>query len=561
MSASRGTGIPACVVALLEACSAAGVIHAQTATPAAATATTTTVSASPNPVTLGTSVTITATVTGTGATGKVTFLDGAAQLGTGTLNQGSANFSTSSLSAGNRSLTAAYSGDATHLGSTSAPYTETVNKLPTTTTLTASPNPAGTGQKVTLTATVTSSGGTTGNVTFYDNLSALGSSSLWEGAAVFPISTLSAGTHSLSAVYGGDADNAISSSPAVILTVNQSAATTTALTVSPNPAAFAQSVALTASVTPPTATGTVAFTEGTTSLGSAALSSGTAIFTTSSLAGGLHSLVANYSGDSTNAPSASSAVVLTVNQVTLAVSPNPAAVNQPVTFAATVVPSGATGTVSFRDGASQIGAGTLSNGTATFSTSALAAGSHTLTAAFAGSTSNSVTEVVNKANSSISLSASPTSSASGQPVTFTATVSPASATGTVTFLGGQTTIGSAPLNNGTAVFATANLTAGSHSVTAVYSGDSAFAGSTSAPVQVTVGQGTTATTSTLSASPNPASPGQPVTLTLTVTPASATGTVTFKDGGATIGTATLAGGSATLTISTLTAGSHSLTAS
>jgi hypothetical protein len=87
------------------------------------------------------------------------------------------------------------------------------------------------------------------------------------------------------------------------------------------------------------------------------------------------------------------------------------------------------------------------------------------------------------------LATSATSVGSGQSVTFTATVTPGQGTldgGTVDFRDGPTDLGSAPVGaGGVATFATA-LPVGTHSITAVYSGDPSFLGSTSAAVGVTV---------------------------------------------------------------------------
>ena len=188
----------------------------------------------------------------------------------------------------------------------------------------------------------------------------------------------------------------------------------------------------------------------------------------------------------------------------------------------------------------------------------MSVGTHSLTATFGSTTSAAVNEVINKAPTTTVLTVSPTTANPGQIVTLTATVAPASATGTVTFSDGTATLGTTALTNGTATLAVATLATGGHSVTATYSGDGNFAASTSAAVGVTVGQGSTAIT--LAASPNPATAGQAVTLTATVTPASTTGTITFRDGTTSIGTSTLTNGSATLTTSTLTVGTHSLTA-
>jgi RHS repeat-associated protein len=70
----------------------------------------------------------------------------------------------------------------------------------------------------------------------------------------------------------------------------------------------------------------------------------------------------------------------------------------------------------------------------------------------------------------------------------------------------------------------------------------------------------TPTTTALSSSAGTAPVGQSITLTATVTGASPTGTVTFKDGGATVGSSVLTGGVATLSTSSLALGSHTLSA-
>ena len=82
-----------------------------------------------------------------------------------------------------------------------------------TTALTSSANPAGFGGSVTLTATVTGTGGTTptsGTVTFYDanGTIALGTGTVnGSGVATLSTSALSLGTHSITAAYGGDGNS------------------------------------------------------------------------------------------------------------------------------------------------------------------------------------------------------------------------------------------------------------------------------------------------------------------------------------------------------------------
>jgi len=94
---------------------------------------------------------------------------------------------------------------------------------PTTTLLTSAPNPSALGQAVTLTATVTTSGSTapTGTVTFYDGTTTLGTSTLnGSGVATYTTSSLAVGQHSMTTVYGGDANNAGSTSSVLTQTVN-----------------------------------------------------------------------------------------------------------------------------------------------------------------------------------------------------------------------------------------------------------------------------------------------------------------------------------------------------
>jgi hypothetical protein len=199
-----------------------------------AASSTTALVASLNPSGLGQSVTFTATVTGPSGdtnvpTGSVTFFDGTLTLGFGTLNgSGVASFSTSELPSGSNSITALYSGDANFYGSTSNLITQMVNatgELMSTITLTSSPNPSGQGQSVTFTATVAGPTGNTtvptGSVTFLDGTTSLAAATL-NGSAVAQLSTssLSTGSHSITAVYAGDSNFAGSTSMALTQTVS-----------------------------------------------------------------------------------------------------------------------------------------------------------------------------------------------------------------------------------------------------------------------------------------------------------------------------------------------------
>ncbi len=197
-----------------------------------ATPTTTTVSSSVNPSAFGQQISFTATVSPAVSsamtpTGTVTFSDGATTLGTATISSGTAILNTSSLVVGSHSITAAYAGDSNFTISTSVALTQTVSQAGTAAALTISPNPANAGQTVTLTASVTAiapgAGTPTGVVTFLDGATTLGTSTLNDAAtAIFGTSSLSAGSHNLTASYAGDTNFTTSTSTPMVLTVQSS---------------------------------------------------------------------------------------------------------------------------------------------------------------------------------------------------------------------------------------------------------------------------------------------------------------------------------------------------
>jgi RHS repeat-associated protein len=191
--------------------------------------------------------------------------------------------------------------------------TQTVNKLATSTSLSSmSANPSAVGQAITLTATV--SGSTpSGTVTLMDGASTLGARALNAGVSTFSINTLNAGSHSLTAVYSGDTNNATSTSSAAAQTVNTTA-TAMSVTVTPNPATLGQNVTVMARINGGyMPSGTVTFTDGGTTLGTANASGGSASLSVNSLTLGSHSLAASYAGDVNNVASSASAVSMTVN--------------------------------------------------------------------------------------------------------------------------------------------------------------------------------------------------------------------------------------------------------
>jgi hypothetical protein len=546
-------------------------------------ATTTAVISSANPARGGQPVTFTATVTPAFSgppTGAVTFYDGPNVIGTGTLSGNQATFTTSSLTVGAHPITASYGGDTSFLSSTSPVLKETITSSPTTTTLASSPNPSTYGQSVALTATVTSSGsGTpTGTITFTDGANTLGTSPLSGGQATLTTSMLGAGPHSITATYSGDSGFNPSTSSALAQTVNQ-ANTALALASSVNPSAYSQSVTFTATITPQfggVATGTVTFKDGATVIGSAAVSSNAASFTTNALALGSHSVIAFYSGDSNFTGSTSGPVSQVVNQAgtttVVASSLNPAYLNQSITFTATVTGlygGSATGSVTFKVGNTTLGTATLnSSGQASLTTSFSTAGPRSITAIYVGdvnyhgSTSAVLIQAVNRFPTTTTVGSSLSPSLVGQSVTFTATVS--STYGSipdgdkVTFKDGATVLATVILSGGTASYTTSSLAAGTHNIIASYLGDPSFQPSAGAFKQIVHKNPSSAA---VVSSLNPSTYGQAVTFTATISGSAgtATGAVTFKNGPAVLATVSLSGGTASITTSTLSAGIHSIT--
>ena len=169
----------------------------------------------------------------------------------------------------------------------------------------------------------------------------------------------------------------------------------------------------------------------------------------------------------------------------------------------------------------------------------------------------SVTATVVTTSTSVASNRNP--STAGDLVTFTATVNGGTPTGTVTFFVNGTTVGSpVALVGKLASLTTGAIGAGSHSVTARYSGDAGHTPSTSSALTQQVNK--TATTTALAAEPSPSSPSQAVVLTATIAGFSAGGLVTFTDGNQVIGTATAVNGVATLSTSTLKKGKRQLSA-
>jgi hypothetical protein len=149
----------------------------------------------------------------------------------------------------------------------------------------------------------------TGTAQFKDGATNLGGPvSLSSAMATLTTSALTLGTHPITAVYSGDAQNSTSTSPVLDQLVNDvmPATTSTTLVSSLNPSNFGQSVTFTATVTGDNPTGSVRFDDDVTTLGSGTVNAGMASITTSALAVGSHPITATYGGDASNLASSSS---------------------------------------------------------------------------------------------------------------------------------------------------------------------------------------------------------------------------------------------------------------
>ncbi|HEY2158367.1 MAG TPA: Ig-like domain-containing protein, partial [Isosphaeraceae bacterium] len=254
--------------------------------------------------------------------GSVTFYDGTTSLGQATLVNGWATLTTSSLSGGGHAVTAVYTGNPTTAGSRSLAFSEVVTPDTGTTTLTSSAPQAVYGQPVALTDSISvNAPGTatrTGTVTLIDGSAVIGIGTMTNGKATFTTTTLSPGPHTICAVYGGSGTNYQSWSPAIGQNVIK-ANTGTGFISSAQVVAFEQTATYTASVVAVapgagTPTGVVRFYEGTSLLGLATLSGGSAMLTVPTGSVGSHPITVAYSGDADFNASVSTVLTETVTK-------------------------------------------------------------------------------------------------------------------------------------------------------------------------------------------------------------------------------------------------------
>ncbi len=458
----------------------------------------------------------------------------------------------------------------------------------------ATPNPAVYGTTVNLNAhvSVLAPGGqipgtaslTSHTVTFFvDNVSVATVPVNAAGNATYPITGLVVGSHLVRATLSGDS---LVSGASTNIDYNLSitkASTTTTVAATPNPQSPGQNVHFTVHVasTAGVPTGSVVLKDGNATFATLTINgSGDASADISTLASGVHSITAQYTGDTNYQTSTSSpALSLTIKgrtSVTVAGNPNPSVVGNTVVYTATVtrtdiLPAALTGTVEFYyDGTNLLGSSSVNaSGIATWSSSLVPFGTHTIDVHYLGDgvggsyvpSQGSANQVV-KGTTNLTVTPTPSPSTFSQTVTFAVSVAATTPswgtpTGDVQFFEGSNLLGTRTLSGGSASFSISTFSVAQHNITVFYVGDANFASNTRVVTQTVKSN----TTVQVSSSGNLSTYGQQVTFTATVLPASAAssgvgGSVNLIiDNGAPINIAVV-GGVATYQTSTLSASAN-----
>lgn len=244
----------------------------------------------------------------------------------------------------------------------------------------------------------------------------------------------------------------------------------------------------------------------------------------------------SYRGPTINVPKNTTTTTLT--------SAATAQVGTATTLSAAVTRGANGNPVDFYSGATKIGSGTLSGGTATYVWTPTTRGTQSITARFVatdkanGSTSTPRNVIVTQPDAvSTTVIATISGAQVGTATDLKATVSPSTGGGSVTFLLNGTTLAVLPVSAaGVASYSWTPQTAGSHEIIADYSGGSGVEGSNAVRTVVVAPRPANLTDSTTTLTATDGTPGVAQTISAQVSPADAGGTVTFRDGSTVIGT-------------------------
>jgi hypothetical protein len=248
------------------------------------------VTSSNNPSSYGDPVDITASFA-EGTTGTVVFKDGTRVLGEATINWGVANYRTSQLELGSHVIWAEYGGDPDH-GPSAGSMQQVVHQADPNVVLFCSPNTSIYVDELVCTATLPADA--TGEVIFLDDVTELGTSEPVDGIATFILPRLNVGTHLITASYGGD-ENYRPSHGRQTQTILQ-ADSNLAVHCLPNPVWLGQALTCVAEA-PVDAKGSVVFTAGWWPAKRIKLVNGVAVWDTTPMAAGDHTISVAYKGD------------------------------------------------------------------------------------------------------------------------------------------------------------------------------------------------------------------------------------------------------------------------
>ncbi|WP_426563776.1 Ig-like domain repeat protein [Angustibacter sp. McL0619] len=470
------------------------------------------------------------------AGGTVTFESNGSPLCTATLPETSCTVPPG-LAVGSYPVTATYSGDSTHAGSVDDTQF-VVTKAPTDVVVQTSASvPYGTAQTLSVSGLPSDA---TGQVTLVSNGTPLCTITLPGTPSCSAPAGLDVATYPVTATYAGD-DHYLGSSDSTTFDVDQLASPAFAAQANPASTTYGDPDTLSHSGLAAGATGTVTFSAGGQPLCAAVLPQ-TACQTADTLPVGVYQVVATYPGDDEHdAATATTSFEVTKAPVSLTASVTDPSLSfgTPQTLTAAGLPAGAQGTVTFTSGGVTLCTVTLPD-TSCAAPAGVDVGQHPVQAVYSGddnhqgasaSTTFTVVPLASQVVANVASAKTPYRIAD----TLLHTGLPTDATGTVTFTANGRTLCVATLPAQSCV-APAGLEVGAHPVTATYSGDAHYDGSSDRTTFTVV---PLPTSLTASASPAVAVDGTAVTLTAAGLPADATGTVRFSSNGRTLCVATL----------------------
>lgn len=497
-----------------------------------------------------------------------------------TLVNGKATYSPTGLGVLTHIVQVNYSGSTNFAPSTgSLTGGQIIDKAAVSMVLSSSASPAIFGQPVTISALLSSGGGTpAGDVVFTVNGTTY-TVTPSGGRADLPLSALEPGFYTVTASYAGNGSFASTTAALASGLTVQRVSSVLTLSGSGSPSVYGDPVTVNAVVTStPAATGTVIFTVDGVPQPSQSLVNGSAALVLTSPNVGMHAISAAYSGDSHVTPSTDTltggqTVTAAGTSLVLSATPSTVEFGASVELLAKVGTTAGTpaGNVVFTVDGTVYPAIALVGGEARFLISSLIVGSHTVSAAYAAQNNHDASS--NTLAGGVTVMARPTSILVSGPVglvqvgdvaTYTATLTSGLArpSGTVDFVidGNTGAPITRPLAGGMATLDHSFLTGGNHSIVVNYGGSNEFAVSQG---QLAGGQtiAPAATSTTLLLSAPSIRFGDTVTATATVTGVtSPVGTVEFLVDGTLVGTAMLSSGSASFDLSGLALGNRTIVA-